>query len=409
MESARGGVMSLAGPGRSGGPDGWLRAARAGRRWPSAGRRRTARLGAGLLQRGRLLLALPLLVACAGGEAEAPRDPKLDSIATRLSTWERGKAALDAGDTVAARAAFAEARASAPDDTTLVLWEARAAAAAGDLDGALALLDQTVSSHPGASAAWYNRAAYRARQGRLEEAAADLRVALDAGVTSPWAATLDPDFAPHRADPAFAALLPAAPLSVTATGPDGAVFLGGTVEITLMARGLATPRPSLTLAPFDAGCLTLRELVEDGQIDGDTARWVITLRFDTKGPCRASLGPFTLTGAGGVPAESGVVPVVVEAPEGAVVGAPAPLPRSLPLPGTLFAANPGRQALRVPGGVAALAGADEELSATRGGSPVAERVKLELRVSGQTRARGAFWPGEGAVSVRSGEWTAEVE
>lgn len=374
---------------------------------PGAGR-----LGAGRLRGGpgaRLVgAALGLWLGLAGCEREPPRDPRLDAIATRLATWERGKKALDAGDPVQARAAFAEARALAPDDTTLTLWEARAAAAAGDLDGALALLDETVNSHPGASAAWYNRAAYRARQGRLAEAAADLRVALDAGVTSPWAATLDPDFAPHRANPAFAAILPAAPLSVAATGPDGAVFLGGTVEVTLMARGLAEPRPTLGLAPFAASCLALRELVEDGQVDGDTARWVITLRFDTKGPCRANLGPFTLTGAGGIPAQSGVVSVVVEAPEGAVVGEAPPLPLSLPLPGTLFAANPGRQATRVAGGVAALAGADEELSASRGGGPAGPAVKLELRVSGQTRARGAFWPGDGALTVRSGEWSAEV-
>lgn len=332
-------------------------------------------------------MLLSWLIAC--------KDPALVPFADALSTWEAGRARLDAGDPTGAATRFAEARTHDGQSPALVLWEAKARADAGDLDAAVGLLDGALARDGALALAQYNRAAYRARQGRLAEAAADLRAAIGAGVASPYGAAADPDFAPHRADPAFSGLLPEKPAVGRVRGPEGAVWIGSTVEVSLLIESLATSSLSLRREGADPGCLSLDRVVEDDVEQADVRLRELTLRLLARGPCTATLGPFVIT-AEGVEVPVGPVTVVVEAPPGTAPAAPTPLPTEIPVPSTLAPTDAGVRTEHAAGGTTALGPLDTVLSAA-GQKPA---YGIEWRMGGQTRATGGFWPGTVEVSAR---------
>ena len=83
-------------------------------------------------------------------------------------------------------------------------WHARALAADGQLEPAVELLERVLRVHARFAEARYNRAAYLARLGRLDEAGPELARALADGAARSRQAMVDPDFAPHLDHPAFA-------------------------------------------------------------------------------------------------------------------------------------------------------------------------------------------------------------
>lgn len=238
----------------------------------------------------RVTGVLVLVGGLGGCGWSAPADPALTTLGQAVTLAGQGEAALAAGDAATARARFDAARALRPEDALLGAWAARAAAAQGDLDGALALLDTTLAQAPAFGEARLQRACYRARAGRLDDAAADLHVALDAGVLTPRQALRDPDLAAVANAPAFA-FLPDAPFSAVLTAPDALAFWGTEVQIRVDVVG-AGPEPVTIGSAGAGGPVTLVRVVEDDAVgaDGDTIRTVAwTYRVDGAGS--VAVGP----------------------------------------------------------------------------------------------------------------------
>ncbi len=338
-------------------------------------------------------MLLTSLLAC--------RDAALIPYSDALGAFEHGREHLAAGAAGAAAADFAEARGHDPRSPALVLWEAKARADAGETERAVALLDDLLATDPGLGLAHYNRAAYRARLGRLDDAAIDLAAALQAEVASPYAAAADPDFAPHRTARAFSGLLPAQPAIGRVSGPEGAVWVGSKVELKLVIESLATSPLAVHREGADPGCLRLDQIVEDDVEQADVRLREVTLRMTALGPCTATVGPFVVT-AEGVPVSLGSVGLVVEGPPG-FVGEVGSLPADLPVPSTLAPAGSALRVERTPGGTIAMGPLDAALR----GDGKAPLYRLEWRMRGQTRAVGGYWSGD--VTVRSGKGTASPE
>jgi hypothetical protein len=233
-----------------------------------------------------MMLWLALLVACNGG------DPELGRRKASLDAWERGVALLDGGDATAARAAFQESRKSRPSDALLLAWEARAAAAEGDLDAAIALLDEALAADPGFAEARYNRAAYHARNDDPEKAAEDLADALMAGVDQlPRDVREDPDFAPWLGHPAFADVLPQEPLAVAVEVPEGSVFRGSEFTVRLRIAGAGGDTIGVT-PEVASGPATLVEAIEETLQSTEGPFRDLTWRFRATGAGTIQLGPF---------------------------------------------------------------------------------------------------------------------
>jgi hypothetical protein len=342
------------------------------------------------------LLALALLAGC--------DDPALAPFSASLDAYDDGREALEKGRPEDAVKAFAAARSHDSGSVALRLWEAKALADAGQLDTADAQLSELVHADPSIGVAWYNRAAYRVRAGRLPEAASDLQKALSLGARSALEAAADPDFAPALAHPAFAGILPAQALEATVTGPDGAVFVGSryTLEFTLSA--LPTAELSIERSGADPGCLRLQRIVQDDHAEAGrtTRRLAVDLRAE--GPCAAPLGPFVVT-AGNARLVLDPVPVQIEAPPGALPAAGLrPLAASIPVPSALAPPDAGFAARRGPVGVLAMGRPDRTI--TGGGKP--PDVVLEWRVDGQTRATGGWWQAEGPLALTAEGWSETV-
>jgi hypothetical protein len=339
---------------------------------------------------------LALLAGCGG-------DPALDPFAASLKAWDEGRAALADGRPADAVTAFAAAREKDPGSVPLRLWEAKALADAGRLADADERLTEIVTASPDVGMAWYNRAAYRVRSGRLPDAAADLARALALHARSPLEAADDPDFASARSDPAFAGVLPAQPIEANIRGAEGSVFVGSRYPLEITAATLPTAALDLTRSGADPGCLTLVRIVQDdhpGTGLTDHA-WTLDLRADAA--CVGTLGPFTLR-AGSASAELAPVAVQVEAPPAAAPVTLAALPTQLPIPSALAPADAGATGARFADGVVAMGRPDAPIT----GNDRKPDVALEWRVEGQTRAAGGWWRESGPVTLRAGEWTLEV-
>ncbi len=343
------------------------------------------------------MTALLVLFACS--------DPALEPFEKSLAAYEAGTAALAAKDPATAAERFAEARTHDPRSVPLVLWEAKALAEAGKLDEADARVTEIIQAEPTIATAWYNRAAWRARAGRMEDAANDLRQALSLGARSPLEAADDPDFATARAHPAFADVLPAQPLEASVRGADGAVFVGSRYPLELTIAALPSAELAVAREGADPGCLRLGRVVQDDRAEAGRLTRVLTVELRAEGPCDTTVGPFVVT-AGSARVSLDPVPVKVEAPPGAPPAAGIqPLPSVLPLPGALAPPDAGFAARRVGDGVVAMGRPDRTVTGN-GGRP---DVLLEWRVAGQTRATGGWWRAAGPVSLAAEGWTEVVE
>jgi hypothetical protein len=343
-----------------------------------------------------LILAF-LLAACA--------DPELAPLKGALGDYEAGRAALDAGRPAEAAAAFARAREGDPNSPVLALWEARARAAAGDLAAAEALASAVITAHPDAGLAWYNRAAWRMRLGRPDDAAQDLRRALTLGVRSPYEAAIDPDFAPALGTAPFAELLPPGPVFVRSEGPPGAVFLGSDVLVYVELIGSPEVAVGLRRSGADPGCLRLDRVVDDEHRQPGVRARRVELRLQAVAPCAATLH-FEAVVTAPVAATVPVPPVLVtvEAPSSFSAAPAVTLPGEIPLPGGLAAVDTSWQGGRIGGLVWALGRADERPLLNGLSAPIA----LELRADGDTRASGGAWPAPGAGTLAAGAWTLAV-
>ena len=336
-----------------------------------------------------MLLAL---AACDRG------DPALDRYGKALHAWQDAQDATRRGDAPGAVVAMAKARAADPDSVPLAIAEASALAAAGRTQEAVDALGVVLRAHPEVGAAWYNRAAYRVRLGQDDGAAADLREALRRQVRTALETAADPDFAPVLSKPAFAAILPPQPILAEASGPSGAVFVGGDVEVRI--RIAALPAAKLTLARDGAAldCLTLTAIVEDDTADGIRT---LTLRFRGVAACNGTIGPF-LVHDGTASVATAAVNIEVDAPSEFTPPMVPPLPTRFPIPGAL--AGDGWQAERLDGLVVALGRADRQIKGN-GRKPDAT---LAWRVSGDTRAAGGLWMEDGVLELASEDWTRTI-
>lgn len=338
------------------------------------------------------------LLACA--------DEQLAPLKGALSDYEVGRAALAEGQPARAAEAFAAARKGDPTSPVLALWEARARAAAGDLAASEALASGVITAHPDAGLAWYNRAAWRMRLGRTDEAAADLRQALTLGVRSPYEAAIDPDFAPALGTPAFAELLPPGPVYVRADAPPGAVFVGSDVAVSFEV--IAAPAVALTLrrSGDDPGCLRLEGVVEDEKRGAGFRARRVELRMRASAPCVATLH-FEVEVSAPVFTTVAVPPLLVhvEAPSSFAGTASEALPADVPLPGALASADGAWAGGRLRTLVWAMGRADEAPTLEGRSAP----IRLELRADGETRAAGGAWLSPEAGTLRAGGWSLLVE
>lgn len=216
-------------------------------------------------------------------------DPDLVAVRDAVGAWEEGVALLDAGEPTAAREAFERAH-ETRDDPMLLAWEAKAAAYEGDLDGAVALLDQALAEAPDLAEARYNRAAYKARRGDpVEEVAADLARAVEQGAVTPASVLDDPDFAHLLDDPAMH-FLPESKLRIAVEAPTSTVFWGSEFSVRLRIGG-AEDTPIALTAEELYGPITLLSVVDDSNPSTDGTFRDLTFAFRVVGAGTAKFGP----------------------------------------------------------------------------------------------------------------------
>ena len=334
-----------------------------------------ARTRRSLLRRG--LAATLTWTALATGCA----DPKLVPFRDAAAAYDAGRKALDAGDADAAITRFGEARALDPQSATLPLWQGRAYAAAGRLDEAVASADAAIALHPEDGTAHYNRAAWRARQGQLYEAAAGLQMALGLKAATVWQAARDPDFLPHRTDPAFAAVLPQQDLLAKVEGPKNNGFIGSELMLTFTFVGPEDQVPALT-GPDIPACLKQRRIVEDDHVEEGTARRELRVYFTALAACTVTLGPFEARGSA---ASNDPARVALPAQPITVLG----LDGSAPLGSNTTLQDAAWVLPSAITGSAPVPGWDGA-TATMGERPAASLVFLEWRVDAQTRSIGGI-------------------
>lgn len=223
------------------------------------------------------------------------------------SAWDEGAAALQAGRPAEAREHFQRAHELRPDDATPVAWEARALADEGKLEEAVDLLGELLQRYPGFAEARYNRAAYLARLGRVEEAAPELRLAIDQGATTSRAVLLDPDFQPWLDHPTMR-FLPREYLRVAVELPEGPVFLGNQVDLRLRVVGVDEPPVRVEVPAQQAGVVVVR-VVEEVLASSHGPEHDITWTLAAVGEGTWTLGPMDVEVG---PHRSRVGPVTLE-------------------------------------------------------------------------------------------------
>jgi hypothetical protein len=307
------------------------------------------------------------------------KDPALAPYQEALSAYDRGVAALEAGEPEKAIAAFAKAQASDPRNPLLKLWQAKALAKAERFEEADAMLTGLIKEQPDIGIAWYNRASYRVRAGRLMESAQDLQKAIELKVCSSLEAARDPDFAPHRKAPEFRGILPETLIVANIKGPEGSLFVGSRFELELQV--LSLPDEPLKLQMPDPHCLVLSRIIEDRHEEKGALQRRILLSFTASQPCSAPLGPFAVIGKEDTLALA-PVPIQIEAPSSFTVSTLPPL-LIPPLPGSLTLNQ-----LNQNEGTALMADPGTSLKGVPDRKP---EISLELRVDGQLRASGGWW------------------
>jgi len=340
-------------------------------------------------------------VALLGALLAGCADPVYTPRRRALDAYAEGRAALDAGDTVGARAAFARARGHDPGSPALLLWEARAADAAGDARAVEALLAEGMKRWPDHTELRWTHAALLARGGRGAEAAAVLRSLLAQGLVDPVDLAADPDFAALRADPATAGLFAAAAPQVDVVAEEGAVLVGDPWELELRVVG-PPGEVALRGTPPPPG-LELERVVEEMVVDGRRVRRVLRFAWRAVSPMDAPWGPLAVHAGDAPPVALPVLPVLVRAVGGRVAGgAPVAAPDLPPVPSAL--AGPEgvvAGARRIGAFVLVIAPAGGRVE-VEGAPPGAE---LELRVAGETAWLGRWWSGRpgGRFRVLAGD------
>ena len=340
----------------------------------------------------RAAVALLLGLGCGG-------DPVLDPIAEARADYDRGQEALASGDPDAARRAFAEARAHDDQTPTLAAWEAHAAAEAGDVVGALALLDAALGRWPRSADLRFNRAALRARSGDLPGAAEDLRALYSSGLLSPREAAADPDFAPLAAHPDYAVLVPPPRLDVVVTGEAGSVLLGEPWDLDLEVRGPADAALAIGEPSGGAGLLALERVVEEvGPVEAGRRGRQLRFRWRAEAAGVGALGPLTLRAG---PATAEVEPQAIEVVALGKRAEPAAPPRwtTLPIPSALGASDPEPTLVRH-GEWWVVTAPPSARIAWEGPAAEVRPVALELRREGQTLLQRQVLPVGPAGRVR---------
>jgi hypothetical protein len=231
-----------------------------------------------------------LLLACSSA------DPELVAQRRALDAWTIGRDALEAGDAPGALTAFDTALEHQPDDPILLSWKARALAADDRPAEAADLLARVVNGAPRFVEARYNRAAYLARTGALDEAGIELARAIDGGAARSRQAMVDPDFAPHLEHPAFA-FLPDEMLIVALDAPRDALFWGSVATVRLRVIG-AEGAPATVEAAELSGPLELVGASEDVVASTEGLVRDLTWELKVRGAGEAVLGPFEVQSAG---------------------------------------------------------------------------------------------------------------
>lgn len=238
------------------------------------------------------MVILWLLLACGTTVTPpAPPDPAVLSSAAAVGAFERGKALLST-DPAAALTAFDEALEARPGDVLLDAWRARALADAGKLEEAIAVLDEVLRRRSDFADARYNRAAYLMRHGKVDDAAVDLRVLLDAKAATPRQIMRDADIRPHLGTAALS-FLPEASLAATLEVPHKPPFMSSEFDVVLRVEG-AFEGP-LSIEGDVVGPVEIVRVVEDDDArdDGDRDR-VVTWTFVVTGAGEATIGPLTI-------------------------------------------------------------------------------------------------------------------
>lgn len=242
-------------------------------------------------------------------------DPELVATARSLEAWEEGRSKLEAGDAPAALVAFRKAGEIRPSPL-LLAWEARAAAATGDLEGAVATLERVLADEPRFAEARYNRAAYLARLDRPEAAAAELQLALEDGAARALSVLEDPDFEKMIDHPAFV-FLPQDALSLGIEPPPATAFWGAEISLRLRLLGIVAPPVSIR-AERATGPLELVTVIEDTVDTSQGTGIDLVWTWRVAGEGAVEIGPIEVT-AGRYTASAAPVTVMASAPPGKVV------------------------------------------------------------------------------------------
>lgn len=317
-------------------------------------------------------------------------DPELVATARSLAAWDRGREKLDAGDAAGALAAFREADEIRPSPL-LLAWEARAAAATGDTEGAVATLDRVLAAEPRFAEARYNRAAYLARLGRADAAAEDLKVALEDGAARSLSVLEDPDFQGLLDHPSFS-FLPQDALSLGVEPPPPTAFWGA--EISLRLRLLGIVQPPVTIAATRAtGPIELVTVIEDTVDTSQGLGLDLVWTWRVVGAGDVEIGPLTVT-AGRYVASADPVTVVASAPPGKEL--PPLDPIALLTPSQWLAQVPAASAKVLDGRLVVHAGASDRVTTNPALPPPVRYERRERGIPTDTALR---W-GAGAVATK---------
>ncbi len=350
--------------------------------------------------RGFFLLA-GLTASCRGDLA-----PTADA----LELYGQGRGLLEAGQPLEAARAFEEAARLDPGSGTLLSWQAWALAQAGDLQGALDLLEHGLAPSMITPQVRYNRAAWMAGLGRHEQALAELERALKEDPQLRDSARRDSDFQPLVARGLLQPLLGSAPLRATLAGEEGSILLGERYDLQLELS--MDPGVALSLvppSPLPEG-FALRKVIDDRSCEDDQCSRRLSYGLGAMRAGQGELGPWIVR-AGARQAELPAVPWRVVAPP----GLPVPEPWGQPeadaaywTPWDTLGQLHAPDARTVAGRLLVLGepGDRMELQASAGalGAAVLEPpLELELRQSDQVQLQVRAWawkPGAEGVQVR---------
>lgn len=233
------------------------------------------------------------IVSCLLGCVGSSPSPELVSASRSLQEWRAGSEHLANGDAAGALASFDRALQSRPDDPLLLAWRGRALAEGGDLSGAVGAMDAALARAPSFAEAAYNRAAYLARLGRVDEAGVALKHALSLGAADPRDVLQDPDFMPHL-DHVALAFLPKAPITARLKGPGGSVFVGSDAVVRLQVSGLALDGVVVE-GPTAAGPFRMSGVEERlERPSGADEQLILTWTLRALGPGSLVVGPLVL-------------------------------------------------------------------------------------------------------------------